>query len=127
MIWGADPTDLGLASDPVRFETATLDDEDVVWDDDGYPYTSVERTIADGFFLEGDLEHAAAALEDALWALHALDLARLRQLVEHHPLSSTPESSGTFASLVEAAGGYPLQPDRPYGFHRWRRYNPSRP
>lgn len=67
---------------------------------------------------------ARRALGDEKWALHALDVGRLRQLVEAHMLNSGSLRAESYDALVGAAGGYARQPHRPYGFRRWRRYHP---
>ena len=100
----------------VHFMQTTIPAEDTHWSVDGYPFTSVERTLLDGLLLDGDLEHVASAFGDALWSRHALDLGRLHEGIE----PNRQLRAGTLDLLLEMAGGLPHQDGLQYGERRWR-------
>lgn len=118
IIWTPDDTDLQEPDDFVTFRRRRVDPSDVRWSHHHFPFTSVERTLADAFRLEGDIGHLASALNDALWSRYAPNLVRLQTLLDH--VGSSQRIPSLFTLVLEQAGGLPRQPGRQYGDKRWR-------
>lgn len=104
-----------------REPRSAVERQDIRWTEDHFPITSVERTLADGLRLDGDWSDVADALRDALWDRYALDLTRLRILVDAVAAQDDITTPDPYVRLLEMAGGLPTQPSLRYGDRRWIR------
>lgn len=99
---------------------AAIDAIDVHRSQDGFAYTSVERTLADILRLSGDLDAFEDALADCMWDRYALRRSHLEQLVGQAATEGglAPDS---YAMVIARVGGYPHQDGRAYEYRRWFR------